>query len=67
MEFEKLQSIIAEVMSVDPDEITMDTRFTDDLGASRMHLRLRFPPKRRKRFLRSAMRWRKSRTRLIDR
>ena len=33
MEFEKLQSIIAEVMSVDPDEITMDTRFTDDLGA----------------------------------
>ena len=33
MEFEKLQSIIAEVMSVDPDEITMETRFTDDLGA----------------------------------
>ena len=33
MEFEKLQSIIAEVLSVDPDEITMDTRFTDDLGA----------------------------------
>ena len=33
MEFEKLQSIIAEVMSVDPDEITMETRFADDLGA----------------------------------
>ncbi|MBO6150050.1 MAG: acyl carrier protein [Clostridium sp.] len=33
MEFEKLQSIIAEVMSVDPEMITMETRFTDDLGA----------------------------------
>ena len=33
MEFEKLQSIIAEVMSVDPEEITMETKFTDDLGA----------------------------------
>ncbi len=33
MEFEKLQNIIAEVLSVDPDEITMDTRFIDDLGA----------------------------------
>ena len=33
MEFEKLQGIIAEVLNVDPDEITMDTTFTDDLGA----------------------------------
>ncbi len=33
MEFEKLQKIIAEVLNVDPDEITMDTTFTDDLGA----------------------------------
>lgn len=33
MEFEKLQKIIAEVLSVDPDEITMDTTFVDDLGA----------------------------------
>ncbi len=33
MEFEKLKSIIADVLSVDPDEITMDTTFTDDLGA----------------------------------
>ena len=33
MEFEKLQQIIAEVLNVDPDEITMDTTFVDDLGA----------------------------------
>ena len=33
MEFTKLQDIIAEVMSVDKDEITMETRFADDLGA----------------------------------
>ncbi len=33
MEFEKLQSIIAEVLNVDPDEITPDTTFVDDLGA----------------------------------
>lgn len=33
MEFEKLQSIIAEVLNVDPDEITPDTTFIDDLGA----------------------------------
>ena len=33
MEFEKLQDIIAEVLNVDADEITMDTTFVDDLGA----------------------------------
>ena len=33
MEFEKLQEIIAEVLNVDPEEITMDTPFVDDLGA----------------------------------
>ena len=33
MEFEKLQNIIAEVLNVDADEITMDTTFVDDLGA----------------------------------
>ena len=27
MEFEKLQEIIAEVLNVDPEEITMDTTF----------------------------------------
>ena len=33
MEFEKLKKIIAEVLNVDPDEITMETTFEDDLGA----------------------------------
>ncbi len=33
MEFEKLQEIIAEVLNVDADEITMETTFVDDLGA----------------------------------
>ena len=33
MEFEKLQEIIAEVLNVDPEEITMDTTFVDELGA----------------------------------
>ena len=33
MELEKLQNIIAEVLNVDTEEITMDTTFVDDLGA----------------------------------
>ena len=33
MEFEKLKNIIAEVLNVDADQITMDTTFVDDLGA----------------------------------
>lgn len=33
MEFEKLRKIIAEVLSVDENDITMDTTFIDDLGA----------------------------------
>lgn len=33
MEFEKLKKIIAEVLNVDPDEITMETTFQDDLGS----------------------------------
>ena len=33
MEFEKIQNIIAEVLNVDKDEITMETTFIDDLGA----------------------------------
>lgn len=33
MEFEKIQNIIAEVLNVDKDDITMDTTFIDDLGA----------------------------------
>ena len=33
MEFEKLQAIIAEVLNIDEDEITLDKTFVDDLGA----------------------------------
>ena len=33
MEFDKLREIIAEVLNVDADEITMDTTLVDDLGA----------------------------------
>ena len=33
MEFEKLKKVIADVLNVDPEEITMETTFTDDLGA----------------------------------
>jgi len=33
MEFEKLKKVIAEVLNVDPEEITLETRFQDDLGA----------------------------------
>ena len=33
MEFEKIKKIIAEVLNVDEDEITMETTFIDDLGA----------------------------------
>ncbi len=33
MEFDKLKEVIAEVLNVDPEEITMETTFMDDLGA----------------------------------
>lgn len=33
MEFEKLKKVIAEVLNVDPEEISMESTFTDDLGA----------------------------------
>lgn len=33
MEFEKLKKVIAEVLNVDTDEISMETTFVDDLGA----------------------------------
>ncbi len=33
MELEKLKKVIADVLSVDPEEITMETTFMDDLGA----------------------------------
>ena len=33
MEFEKIQRIIAEVLNIDANDITMDTTLVDDLGA----------------------------------
>ncbi|MDD6428040.1 MAG: acyl carrier protein [Lachnospiraceae bacterium] len=33
MELDLLKKIIADVLSVDPDDITSDTTFIDDLGA----------------------------------
>lgn len=33
MEFEKIQAIIADVLSIDANEVTMETTFVDDLGA----------------------------------
>ena len=38
MEFEKLKSIISEVLSVDGEEIDLDTAFVDDLGADSIDL-----------------------------
>ncbi|MGL6199525.1 MAG: acyl carrier protein [Lachnospiraceae bacterium] len=38
MEFEKLQEIIAEVLNVETNEITMETTFVDDLGADSLDL-----------------------------
>lgn len=33
MELEKLKKVIAEVLNVDPEEITPESTFVDDLGA----------------------------------
>lgn len=66
MEFEKLKKVIAEVLNVDPEEITMETTFTDDLGADswmcsrllwelKKNLTLRFLQKR----LRRSVRWKR--------
>ncbi len=38
MEFEKIQKIIAEVLNVDVSEITLETTFTDDLGADSLDI-----------------------------
>lgn len=38
MEFEKLKKIIVEVLSVDENEIKMDTKFVDDLGADSLEI-----------------------------
>lgn len=38
MEFEKLQGIIAEVLNMEPDEVTMEAAFVDDLGADSLDI-----------------------------
>ena len=38
MEFERLQGIIAEVLNVDAEDITMATTFVDDLGADSLDI-----------------------------
>ena len=38
MELEKLKGIIVDVMGCNPDEITMDTTFVDDLGADSLDI-----------------------------
>lgn len=38
MEFAKLKQVIANVLSVDPEEITMETTFMEDLGADSLDI-----------------------------
>ena len=38
MEFEKIQEIIADVLNVDPQDITMNSTFVDDLGADSLDI-----------------------------
>ena len=38
MELEKLQTIIAEVLNVDTQEVSMDTTFVEDLGADSLDI-----------------------------
>ncbi len=38
MEFEKLQGIIAEVLNLEAEEITMAATFVDDLGADSLDI-----------------------------
>ena len=38
MEFEKLKDIIAEVLNIEADEITLNSTFVDDLGADSLDI-----------------------------
>ncbi len=38
MEFEKIKKIIAEVLNVDEDEVSLETKFVDDLGADSLDI-----------------------------
>lgn len=33
MEYEKLQKIVSEVLGIEPEQVSMDAAFIDDLGA----------------------------------
>ena len=55
MEFEKLQEIIADVLNVNADEITMETKFVDDLGADSLDIFQIIMASRKRLTLRSTM------------
>ena len=38
MDFEKLQGIIAEVLNIEPEDVTMAATFVDDLGADSLDI-----------------------------
>lgn len=38
MEFEKLRKIVSEVLNIDEEEITMESKFVDDLGADSLDI-----------------------------
>ena len=38
MEFEKIQEIIADVLNIDTDEISLESKFVDDLGADSLDI-----------------------------
>lgn len=77
MEFEKLRSIIVEVLNVDEDEITMNTTFVDDLGADSLDVfqiitgiedefDIEIPQEKQRRSYPWVMRWNRLKTRLAD-
>lgn len=38
MEFEKIRDVIVNVLSVDPEEVTLDKKFYEDLGADSLDI-----------------------------
>ena len=38
MEFEKIQEIISDVLNIEKDEIKMESKFVDDLGADSLDI-----------------------------
>lgn len=38
MEFEKVRDIVAEVMNMEPEEVTMESTFVDDLGCDSLDI-----------------------------